>query len=384
MHDEPRPIRELNEDIPEWLCAIVEKLLAKDPDDRFASAVEVEELLGRHLAHLQQPESVPMPARLPAAPVVKHKGPLSPALERKLNSVSLTFLAVGVAAFATAFFSYAAVDQSWYPGATIVCALAVIATLIVFPIVIFAAIRLNWLILLGRTPGNEVMLASKVALIPWSPFLLLTLPVAIRAARIIKRPDVQAALGREDTGKMSDSATSDDGEDDPQPRAPDEGAAQRHWLRRVPIPAWIALLLFLMVYVGAIVEWSGQDAISSRGNGVVFYLLGSGFVLVWGGCSLAARLIHGSGANASSLAPTRRQLATFFTAVIVLTGVFVWQWAELHSETGREQMRAFLFGAGVITLEDRGSGGWCCIASAGSAGFVRRRCVQRGRFCERR
>ncbi len=62
VHDVPRPIREVNEDIPDWLCEIVEKLLAKDADDRFDSAEEVEDLLSRHLAHLQQPTAIPQPA----------------------------------------------------------------------------------------------------------------------------------------------------------------------------------------------------------------------------------------------------------------------------------------------------------------------------------
>ncbi|MHC4179958.1 MAG: protein kinase domain-containing protein [Planctomycetota bacterium] len=61
----PRPIREINPDIPEWLTEIIEKLYAKRPAERFQSAAEVAELLGKHLAHLQQPSVVPMPDRLP-------------------------------------------------------------------------------------------------------------------------------------------------------------------------------------------------------------------------------------------------------------------------------------------------------------------------------
>jgi uncharacterized protein (TIGR03067 family) len=71
----PRPIRELNPDIPERLCATIDKLLAKNPAERFQSAKEVAELLEQHLAHLQQPSCVspspmeppprrPKPARL--------------------------------------------------------------------------------------------------------------------------------------------------------------------------------------------------------------------------------------------------------------------------------------------------------------------------------
>jgi serine/threonine-protein kinase len=47
--DAPRPIRETNPEVPDWLAAVVEKLMAKDPADRFQSAAEVAEVLGRHL-----------------------------------------------------------------------------------------------------------------------------------------------------------------------------------------------------------------------------------------------------------------------------------------------------------------------------------------------
>ena len=62
--EEPRPIREINPDIPEWLCRIVARLMSKQPDDRFASAREVAELLEECLAHVQQPTAVPLPASL--------------------------------------------------------------------------------------------------------------------------------------------------------------------------------------------------------------------------------------------------------------------------------------------------------------------------------
>src|SRR5262249_26285019 len=64
--DTPRLIREVNPDIPDWLCAIVAKLHAKNPAQRFQSAVEVAELLGQHLAHLQQPGLVSRPAMVKA------------------------------------------------------------------------------------------------------------------------------------------------------------------------------------------------------------------------------------------------------------------------------------------------------------------------------
>lgn len=49
----PRPLGEINPDIPEWLQALIDKLHAKAPAGRFGSAAEVATLLGRRLAQLQ-------------------------------------------------------------------------------------------------------------------------------------------------------------------------------------------------------------------------------------------------------------------------------------------------------------------------------------------
>jgi serine/threonine-protein kinase len=66
--DEPRPLRELNPEVPAWLEAIIARLMAKDPARRFQTATEVAQLLGSCLAHVQQPLSVPLPAELVAEP----------------------------------------------------------------------------------------------------------------------------------------------------------------------------------------------------------------------------------------------------------------------------------------------------------------------------
>jgi serine/threonine protein kinase len=51
----PRPVREVNPDIPDWLAAIINKLLSKRPSDRYGSAEDVARLLAEHLAQLQHP-----------------------------------------------------------------------------------------------------------------------------------------------------------------------------------------------------------------------------------------------------------------------------------------------------------------------------------------
>lgn len=58
---QPVPIQEINPDIPNWLCRVIERLMAKHPADRIQSAHEVAELLEGCLAHLQQPTRVALP-----------------------------------------------------------------------------------------------------------------------------------------------------------------------------------------------------------------------------------------------------------------------------------------------------------------------------------
>jgi serine/threonine-protein kinase len=59
--DSPRPIREINPEVPVWLGLVIEKLLRKSPADRFQSAAEVADLLGQYLAYVQQPTLAPRP-----------------------------------------------------------------------------------------------------------------------------------------------------------------------------------------------------------------------------------------------------------------------------------------------------------------------------------
>ncbi len=67
---DPRPLPEVNADIPLWLAAIIEKLHAKNAEDRFNSAGELADLLEGCLAHVQQPTSTPLPDSIPQPSVV--------------------------------------------------------------------------------------------------------------------------------------------------------------------------------------------------------------------------------------------------------------------------------------------------------------------------
>jgi serine/threonine protein kinase len=80
VDDTPRPIREVNAETPQWLCAIISKLHAKNPADRYQTAAEVAQVLEQALAELQQvPASITrkLPAAQPSAVATENR-PLSP------------------------------------------------------------------------------------------------------------------------------------------------------------------------------------------------------------------------------------------------------------------------------------------------------------------
>ena len=60
----PTRPREENSEIPDHLEAVIEKLLAKNPDERFATALNVQRYLTEYLAHLQQPTTTHPPSKL--------------------------------------------------------------------------------------------------------------------------------------------------------------------------------------------------------------------------------------------------------------------------------------------------------------------------------
>ena len=89
--EQPRPIREINPDVPVWLAEIIERFHAKDPRDRFGSAGEVADLLGRSLAAVQR--GLPV-ATAPRKPATATRRPGRRAVVVALISISACVLAV--------------------------------------------------------------------------------------------------------------------------------------------------------------------------------------------------------------------------------------------------------------------------------------------------
>jgi serine/threonine protein kinase/tetratricopeptide (TPR) repeat protein len=92
----PTPIRAINPEIPDWLVAIIDKLHAKDPGQRFQSAAEVAELLSRHLAHLLNPPVAPLSSHSPSGgPKAPADGALLARKRRRAVAVTLLVLFLG-------------------------------------------------------------------------------------------------------------------------------------------------------------------------------------------------------------------------------------------------------------------------------------------------
>jgi serine/threonine protein kinase len=88
--DTPRPIREINPEIPEWLEAIIAKLHAKSPSQRYQTALQVAELLSRCLAHVREPLSAALPVE--AIPMTRRQG----ARRHRVWRSALSILAIGL------------------------------------------------------------------------------------------------------------------------------------------------------------------------------------------------------------------------------------------------------------------------------------------------
>jgi WD40 repeat protein/serine/threonine protein kinase len=99
--EEPIPVRELNAVVPDEVARLIERLLTKDPDDRYQSAAEVAELLAHQLA-LTQP-AVPS---LGLPPVRQRSGAgrrrRRPAERRWMTAALLTWILLAGAALTLA------------------------------------------------------------------------------------------------------------------------------------------------------------------------------------------------------------------------------------------------------------------------------------------
>jgi WD40 repeat protein/serine/threonine protein kinase len=95
----PRPLREVNPDVPAWLEAVLARLLAKAPAERFQTAAEVVEALDRQSAPIQHTDVVGQVSNLPARKAGWKPAPRVALV--LLLLIGIVLVAVGVAVYRT-------------------------------------------------------------------------------------------------------------------------------------------------------------------------------------------------------------------------------------------------------------------------------------------
>jgi serine/threonine protein kinase len=96
--DTPVPIPTVNKEVPRWLNSIVEKLLEKDPAERFQSAQEVADILRHQLARLESVEA----SSLPDCPIRRRRNRLKWAWAAGITAVT----GLAVAAYSLGLVSF--------------------------------------------------------------------------------------------------------------------------------------------------------------------------------------------------------------------------------------------------------------------------------------
>lgn len=198
--DAPRPIREFQPELPEWLQQIISGLLAKDPADRFQSAEDVAALLRNCLAHVQQPQLTPLPDTLrPASEArTEHR---TAAVAGRFDAHELSRQIVRPARFlvATALLNWLALivcipvlaywPPGWgtYPSPTLVGILFAVLG-VGSAVILFGAVRM------AQQESLAWAKASAIAAMIVGPGYLIGWPAGIWALAVLTRRDIQAAF----------------------------------------------------------------------------------------------------------------------------------------------------------------------------------------------
>jgi serine/threonine-protein kinase len=293
--ESPRPLREVIPELPEWLARIIDKLLAKRPEDRCQSAREVAELLGQSLAHLQQPLVVPLPAvSVTAAATAPAPRPVIERPDFYLKLVTLP--PAGLFFILLVVFSFGM--MRWQE--------MVIVTLVLGLWVFF----IRWVI--GQRHASAVEAAKAAA--PIQP----TAPPG----------DAQRVPDKHGIADGSGSTVSDRTDVELQ-RKPSTAAAERNsWLARVPRAAWVGLALFVSVYVVALFDLQGEiPSAAAKALGSSLLAVSVVYLAAWAAIAAVIRGLRGP-LPGPKLEPRPWRIIMFFSLLTVFTIPWVSKWVR--------------------------------------------------------
>ncbi len=116
--DQPRPIREIIPETPQWLCDVIAKLHAKDPDDRYQSAREVADVLADCEAQLKANARLKDFSRIPQSKPVSRQRRSGLMLVVLLLVGFLVLAAIGSGAVIAALWLFASLNGGSQPSVT--------------------------------------------------------------------------------------------------------------------------------------------------------------------------------------------------------------------------------------------------------------------------
>jgi serine/threonine protein kinase len=189
IEDTPRPIRQINPEMPEWLEALIARLHAKKPEERFQAAMDVAELLEQHLAHLQHPTKVPLPPLAKASP--GRAAVEDPVLAKGLRQVK----APAIGLLVSGLLYWASIP---FMTAEVVAAPALPGSLLLFGA--WKMKQCKWYLLSLATACLPLaLLVDTLGNLIWGqdamgPGIFVALPFGLLALVVLSRPQVRAAF----------------------------------------------------------------------------------------------------------------------------------------------------------------------------------------------
>jgi serine/threonine protein kinase/formylglycine-generating enzyme required for sulfatase activity len=227
--DTPRSIGEIMPGTPDWLSAIIARLHAKDPADRFQTAKEVADLLGEHLAHLREPSTVPTP-KLVTIPRPLSLGDRS-ALDQ-LRGPGRGLIATAIVNWVTLvvllLFGVYVLAQRQPTVFTLALALVIVVPVLSLATAVILAGGLK----LQRAESYWFCVFASVAAMLIGPGYFLGWPVGIWSLIVLSRPEVREAFRRREHRTV-------------ERRVPATGARRTTWLTAAAAIVLLAVGLWL-------------------------------------------------------------------------------------------------------------------------------------------
>ncbi len=213
----PAPIESIRANVPAELADVIQKMMAKEPNDRFQTPVEIADALAPFVDRHRSDDGGGTPSGQPAASTPSHLPPLIP-----VYAIGSLCTVAFVLSFGT-FQSLVPDAPSW-----LLWWLSIGGTL---------SLPYGVAILLLADRGERrqsyqaVTTASRLSLFPMNPFSVVLLPLAVWSASTLRRPEIRQKFESGTLPKL------------------DEAESRRRWPMIAAIVASIVIVLWGVIFI---------------------------------------------------------------------------------------------------------------------------------------